>query len=63
MSDENGEATGLMTELILMGILQIEEADEEGNILLSLDWDALYDYDPEVYAYMRTAELNGQMIQ
>jgi hypothetical protein len=52
----------IMTELILNGILQIEEADEEG-ILMSLDWDRLYEYDPEVYLYLRTAELNGQMIQ
>jgi len=52
----------IMTELVLNGILQIEEADEEG-ILMSLDWDRLYEYDPEVYLYLRTAELNGQMIQ
>jgi hypothetical protein len=52
----------IMTELILEGILQIDGADEEG-ILLSFDWDKLYEYNPEIYLYLKTAELNGQMIQ
>lgn len=63
MNVENGPENGIMTELILQGILQIEEVEGNGDILLSLDWEALYDYDPEIYLYLRTAELNGQMIQ
>lgn len=54
---------GVMTELILAGILQIEEVEENGDMLLSLDWDKLYEYSPEIYLYLKTAELNGQMIQ
>ena len=57
------EGQSVMTELILEGILQIEEMDEEGNVLLSFDWDKLYEYNPEIYLYLKTAELNGQMIQ
>jgi hypothetical protein len=63
VNDESGTENGVMTELMLQGILQIEEADENGDILLSLDWDALYEYNPEIYLYLRSAELNGQMIQ
>ena len=33
---------GVMTDLVLQGILQIEEVEENGDILLSLDWDRLY---------------------
>lgn len=53
----------VMTQLMLEGILQIEEVDENGDILLSLDWDRLYEYDSNVYYYLREAELNGEMIQ
>ncbi len=56
------EGESVMTKLILEGILQIDGMDEEG-ILLSFDWDRLYEYDPEIYLYLKTAELNGQMIQ
>ncbi|ASR76554.1 hypothetical protein SEA_TRIBUTE_141 [Streptomyces phage Tribute] len=63
MNEENGTENGIMTELVLRGILQVEEVEENGDILLSLDWDALYEYNPDIYLYLRTAELNGQMIQ
>ncbi|UEM46913.1 hypothetical protein SEA_TARGARYEN_142 [Streptomyces phage Targaryen] len=63
MNEESGTENGIMTELILQGILQIQEVDENGDVLLSLDWDALYEYNSDVYLYLRTAELNGQMIQ
>lgn len=57
------QGNAVMTQLMLEGILQIEEADENGDILLSLDWDKLYEYDSNVYYYLREAELNGEMIQ
>lgn len=63
MNDEAGSDNGVMTELILAGILQIEEMEESGDILLSLNWEALYEYNPDIYYYLREAELNGEMIQ
>jgi hypothetical protein len=63
VNDETGSETGVMTELILAGILQIEEVEENGDILLSIDWEALYGYNPDIYYYLREAELNGEMIQ
>lgn len=62
MSEQNGSENGIMTELILAGIMQLDGMDEEG-VLLTFDWDKLYDYDPQIYLYLKTAELNGQMIQ
>ena len=63
MNEQSGTENGVMTDLMLQGILQIEEVEENGDILLSLDWDRLYEYDSNIYYYLREAELNGQMIQ
>ncbi|QNO12549.1 hypothetical protein SEA_MULCHMANSION_142 [Streptomyces phage MulchMansion] len=63
MNEETGSENGVMTDLVLAGILQIEEVEENGDILLSLDWEKLYKYDSSIYYYLREAELNGEMIQ
>ncbi|QNN98374.1 hypothetical protein SEA_LILMARTIN_141 [Streptomyces phage LilMartin] len=63
MNEETGSENGVMTDLVLAGILQIEEVEENGDILLSLDWEKLYEYDSNIYYYLREAELNGEMIQ
>ncbi|QJD50877.1 hypothetical protein KNV00_gp142 [Streptomyces phage Bmoc] len=63
MNEETGSENGVMTDLVLAGILQIEEIEENGDILLSLDWEKLYEYDSNIYYYLREAELNGEMIQ
>ena len=52
-----------MTELMDAGILRIDSVEETGDVLLELDWDALREYDMEVYLYLREAEMNGEMIQ
>jgi hypothetical protein len=52
-----------MTDLMDAGVLKIDSVDEDGSILLELDWDALRVYDEEVYLYLREAEMNGEMIQ
>lgn len=52
-----------MTDLMDAGVLKIDSVDEDGSILLELDWDALRAYDEEVYLYLREAEMNGEMIQ
>lgn len=52
-----------ITDLMNAGILRIDSVDEDGGILLELDWDALKAYDIEVYYYLREAEMNGEMIQ
>lgn len=52
-----------MTDLMDAGILKIDSMDEDGGVLLELDWDALRAFDEEVYLYLREAEMNGEMIQ
>lgn len=52
-----------MTDLMDAGILRIDSMDEDGSVLLELDWDALKAYNEEVYLYLREAEMNGEMIQ
>lgn len=52
-----------MTDLMDAGILRIDSMDEDGSVLLELDWDALKVYNEEVYLYLREAEMNGEMIQ
>lgn len=63
MSNENGAENGSMSDLVLHGILQIEEVEENGDVLFSLDWDKLREYDEEIYYRFREAEMNSAMVQ
>jgi hypothetical protein len=62
-SDSGREIPVSMTDLIEAGVLKIDGVDEDGGILLEIDWDALRAYNEEVYLYLREAEMYGEMIQ
>lgn len=61
-SGEN-EIPGSMTDLIQAGVLTPDGVDEDGGILLEIDWDKLKAYSEEIYLFFREAEMNAQMIQ
>lgn len=60
----NGDGSPVtMGDLIDADILKIDSVDEDGGILLELDWDKLREYSEELYLIFREAEMTGEMIQ
>lgn len=62
-SDSGRENPVTMTDLMMAGILRIDSVEDDGSILLELDWDMLHAYNEDAYLYLREAEMNGEMIQ